>query len=90
MIPVLSALTTVYGTAGAAAILLQAKTMMHLHSSADVSLQWLAVNIGGDVLFLAYGLAIHSAVLMLSDAVGLISGGATFAVAVRYHHGGLS
>lgn len=84
---VLSMVTTVYGIAGAMAILFEARKIMARHSSADMSLRFMTTYVGGYALFLAYGLSINSLTLILSDGVGIICGGFTFAVAILYHHG---
>lgn len=85
MIAFLAVVTTIYGTAGSAAVLLQARTMITRRHSGDVSLRFLAVYVGGYGLYLAYGLAIRNMSLVISDAAGLACGGFTLAVACAYH-----
>lgn len=86
ILAILSTVTTVYGVGGAGAILLQARQMRRRHCSADVSLPYLGTYLGGYALFLAYGLAISSLTLILSDGVGLICGGFTLGTAILYRH----
>lgn len=85
MIAILSVVTTIYGTAGSAAVLLQARTMIKRKHSGDVSLRFMSVYVGGYGLYLAYGLAIRNMSLVISDAAGLACGAITLAVAFIYH-----
>lgn len=86
MLAVLSVAATVYGIAGALAILMQARQIWARHASCDVSLRFLAVYVGGYALWLAYGLALHNLTIILADSAGTACGAFTLAVAVTFHH----
>ncbi len=85
MIAVLTAITTIYWVAGAMAILLQARRIAARHSSADVSLRFMALYVGGYAIGLMYGMAIGNVALVVSSAVGFLCGAFTLALVLRYH-----
>jgi uncharacterized protein with PQ loop repeat len=74
---------TLYGVIAASAALLQARQMLRRGSSCDVSARFFATYAGGYGVWLAYGLSIGSVPLILVDAIGLLCGGLTLAVALR-------
>ena len=73
---------TVYGVLGALKTLLQARQMLARRTSGDVSAGFLASYTGGYAIWLAYGLSTGSLPLLVVDAVGLLCGGLTLAVAL--------
>ena len=79
----LSTAATLYGVGAAAAVLLQARQMLRRRSSCDVSARFFAVYAGGYAVWLLYGLSIASVPLIVVDAVGLVFGAATLAIALR-------
>lgn len=81
--PMLSAIVTVYGLVSGASSLLQARQLVRRGTSSDVSLAFLGLYVAGYGLWLLYGLTIGSLPLILVDAVGLLCGAATLALAVR-------
>ena len=73
---------TVYGVLGALKSLLQTRQMLARRTSGDVSALFLASYVGGYAIWLAYGLSTGSIPLIVVDAVGLLCGGLTLAVAL--------
>jgi uncharacterized protein with PQ loop repeat len=78
----LALLATTYGVAAAAAALLQAKQLLASRRSCDVSARFFAVYAGGYGIWLAYGLSIGSLPLIVVDAIGLVCGTVTLAIAL--------
>jgi uncharacterized protein with PQ loop repeat len=74
---------TLYGVGAAVSALLQARQMLRRGSSCDVSARFFAAYAGGYAIWLAYGLSIESIPLVVVDAIGLLFGGLTLAVALR-------
>jgi uncharacterized protein with PQ loop repeat len=79
----ISLVATLYGVGAAACALLQARQMLRRGSSCDVSARFFATYVGGYAIWLAYGLSIASLPLILVDAIGLLCGGLTLAVALK-------
>ena len=82
-IDLIGVIATVYGVGGALSILLQARQMLVRHASCDVSVRFLAVYVGGYAIWLLYGLSLGNAPIIAVHALGLVSGTATLAVAIR-------
>ena len=78
----LATIATVYGVLGAFKTLLQTRRMLARRTSGDVSAGFLASYAGGYAVWLAYGLSTGSIPLIVVDAVGLLCGGLTLAVAL--------
>ncbi len=72
-------LATVWGLAGAFAVLLQARQMLERGASYDVSARFFAVYVGGYAIWL-YGLTIDSVPMIVVHAVGFVFGALTLAV----------
>jgi MtN3 and saliva related transmembrane protein len=75
---------TVFGVAMGLSPILQLRTVVARGSSDDVSVAFLAVLLAGFVLWLAYGIAIGNAALIVSNTVALAAYAATTAVVLRY------
>jgi len=73
---------TVYGVLAALKTLLQARQMLARRASREVSARFLTSYTGGYAIWLAYGLSTGSLPLIVVDAVGLLCGGLTLAVAL--------
>ena len=73
-----------FGVAMGLSPLLQLRRVVARGSSADVSLPYLGVLLVGFVLWLAYGLSLHNAALVVSNVVATVVCVATIAVALRY------
>ena len=73
---------TAYGVIAALSVLLQARQMLTRRTSCDVSGRFFASYAGGYAIWLLYGLSIGSTPLIAVDAVGLLCGGLTLAVAL--------
>ena len=71
-----------YGVLAALAVLLQARQMLARRTSCDVSGRFFACYAGGYALWLACGLSSGNVPLIVVDAVGLLCGGLTLAVAL--------
>ena len=78
----LGTVATAYGVLGALKTLLQTRQMLARRSSRDVSAGFLASYAGGYAMWLAYGFSTGSLPLIVVDAVGLLCGGLTLAVAL--------
>jgi MtN3 and saliva related transmembrane protein len=87
MTTVLAAIAATWGVAMALAPLLQIRTMRAHRSSRGVSVAYLRVLLVGFVLWLAYGLALHNAALIVSNVVAAVVCAATITVALRYRPG---
>ena len=84
---VLGALATLYGFAGALAVLLQTRQMRERGSSGDVSVRFLATYVGGYAIWLLYSISIGSVPIIVVDAAGLCCGVVTLVVALRLRRG---
>jgi len=73
---------TGYGVAAAFSALLQTRQMLARRASCDVSARFFAAYVGGYAIWLLYGLSVGSVPLIVVDAVGLLCGGVTLAVAL--------
>jgi MtN3 and saliva related transmembrane protein len=80
----LAILASGWGVVMGVAPVLQIRRILASGSSRDVSLGFLAVYVVGWTLWLAYGLALGNAALVVANVVSLAFGGATFAVAARF------
>ena len=83
MTSVVAALATAYGVAAALAVLLQARQMLARRGSCEVSARFLAAYAGGYAIWLLYGLSLGDVPIVVADAVGLVCGTITLAVALR-------
>ncbi len=72
-----------FGVAMGLSPLLQVRHMVSRGSSADVSLPFLLVLLVGFVLWLAYGVALRNAALIVSNAVAITSYAITTAAVLR-------
>jgi uncharacterized protein with PQ loop repeat len=78
----LGTVATAYGVLAALTALLQTRQMLARRRSCEVSARFLASYAGGYAIWLAYGLSTGSIPLIVVDAVGLLCGGLTLAVAL--------
>ena len=83
MTSVLPAVAIVYGVAAALSVLLQARQMLARSGSCDVSARFLAMYVGGYAIWLLYGLSLRDVPIIVVDALGLVCGAITLAVALR-------
>src|SRR5437868_4079350 len=79
----LGGVTIAYGITAALAVLLQARQMLARGSSCDVSARFLSAYVGGYAIWLLYGLSLRNVPIVVVDAVGLVCGAITLAVALR-------
>ena len=87
MTTVLAVAAAVYGVVMALSPVLQIRTMIRRRSSRDVSLGYFSLLMVGFVLWVAYGVAIENATLIVPNACALLVGAATMIVALRYRAG---
>jgi uncharacterized protein with PQ loop repeat len=73
---------TAYSVVAPVSALLQARQMLARRSSREISLRFFGSYAGGYVLWLPYGLSSGSTPLIVVDAVGVLCGGLTLAVAL--------
>jgi MtN3 and saliva related transmembrane protein len=73
-----------WGVVMAVSPLLQIRRIVRLQSSEDVSIGYLAVLVVGFSLWIAYGLAIADAALIVPNCVALVVGITTICVALRF------
>jgi uncharacterized protein with PQ loop repeat len=73
-----------FGVAMGLSPLLQLRRVVARGSSADVSLPYLGVLLVGFVLWLAYGIALANAALIVSNAVALATYAVTTAAVLRF------
>lgn len=78
----IGAAATAYGVVAALSVLLQARQMLAQRASCEVSGRFFAAYVGGYGIWLLYGLSVGSMPLIVVDAVGLLCGGLTLAVAL--------
>jgi len=78
----LGAVAAVWGVLTALTTLLQTRQMLARRSSCEVSARFLASYAGGYGIWLAYGLSTGSIPLIVVDAVGVLCGALTLAVAL--------
>jgi uncharacterized protein with PQ loop repeat len=83
MTSVLASAAVVYGVAAALSVLLQARQMRARGDSCDISARFLAAYAGGYAIWLLYGLSVRNLPIIVVDAVGLVCGAITLAVALR-------
>jgi len=79
----LAAVATVYGVTAALSVLLQARQMRSLGRSCHVSASFLATYAGGYGIWLLYGLSVRDVPIIVVDALGLVCGAVTLAVALK-------
>ena len=79
-----------WGVLMAISPILQVRRMLATRSSADFSIAYLTVLLVGFGLWLAYGLSLRNLALIIPNAVALLTGIATLAVAVRFRRGDLA
>ena len=84
MTTALAVAAAAWGVAMAASPLLQVRRIRRLRSSRDVSLGAYAVLIVGFVLWIAYGVALGNAALIVPNTVALAVAAVTVAIALRY------
>ena len=80
----LAVLAASWGVLMALSPVLQIRRILERRSSDDISLSYLGVLVIGFVLWLAYGIALGNAALIVPNAVALTIGLATAAVAIRF------
>ncbi|HSJ00421.1 MAG TPA: SemiSWEET family transporter [Patescibacteria group bacterium] len=86
MTDMLGVLAASWGVLMALSPLLQLRRMLHRRSSADVSITYLSVLQIGFTLWIMYGWALGNPAIMVPNAVALVIGAATIAVAVRFRN----
>jgi uncharacterized protein with PQ loop repeat len=78
----LAAIAIVYGVAAALSVLLQARQMLASGRSCHVSVSFLGTYAGGYAIWLLYGLSVRDVPIIVVDALGLVCGAITLAVAL--------
>ena len=73
-----------FGVAMGLSPLLQLRRVVIRGSSADISVPYLAVLLVGFVLWLAYGIALANAALIVSNAVAIATYAVTTAAVLRF------
>jgi MtN3 and saliva related transmembrane protein len=83
-VTVLGAVAGTWAVVMALSPLLQILRMARRRSSEDVSISYLIVITIGFSLWVAYGLSIENAVLVIPNSIAFVVGVATISVALRY------
>lgn len=86
MTDALGAVAASWGVLMALSPILQIRRMLERRSSADVSIAYLGVLELGFTLWIAYGIALGNAALIVPNSVAFVIGAGTIAIAVRYRH----
>ena len=86
IVDVLGVAATMAGIVMAVSPALQIRRMLERRSSADVSLEYLGVLMGGWIIWIAYGIALGNFALIVANGVAMVVGVATIAVAWRLRH----
>ena len=81
---ILGAAAATFGVAMGLSPLLQLRRVVSRGSSADVSVPYLGVLLVGFVLWLAYGIALANAALIVSNAVAITTYAFTTAAVLRF------
>ncbi|MBA2253964.1 MAG: hypothetical protein H0W07_02460 [Chloroflexi bacterium] len=87
MTDILAVVAASWGVAMAISPALQIRRMLQRRSSADVSLGYLAVLLGGFATWLLYGMSLGNLALIIPNIVAFGVGVATFMVAWRFRSG---
>src|SRR5690348_11419338 len=66
---------------------LQIRRMLRQRSSRDVSVGYFVILLIGFLLWISYGIAVRNLALIVPNAVALLIGASTIAVALRLGHG---
>jgi uncharacterized protein with PQ loop repeat len=80
----LGALAATWGVMMAISPILQVRRILERGTSADISIGYLAVLQIGFTLWIAYGIALRNAAIIVPNGVALLVGAATIAVAFRF------
>lgn len=83
MADALAVAATAWGVVMGISPLLQIRRMLTTRSSADLSIGYFAVLMVGFALWVAYGLSIANAALVIANTVALVVGSVTILVAAR-------
>jgi uncharacterized protein with PQ loop repeat len=86
----LGAVAASWGVLMAIAPTLQVRRMLQRRSSADVSISYLAVLQIGFTLWIAYGISLGNAALIVPNSVAFLIGIVTLVVAFRYRNPSLA
>ncbi|MBW3612342.1 MAG: SWEET family sugar transporter [Chloroflexi bacterium] len=86
MTDALAAVAASWGVLMALSPILQIRRMLERRSSADVSIAYLSVLEFGFTLWIAYGVALGNAALIVPNSVAFVIGAATIAIALRYRN----
>lgn len=87
MTDVLGAVAASWGVLMAISPILQIRRMLDRRSSADISISYLSVLQVGFMLWIAYGIALRNAAIVVPNTVAFGVGVATILIAVRYRAG---
>lgn len=86
MTDALGAMAATWGVLMAISPILQVRRMLERRSSADVSISYLAVLQVGFSLWIAYGIALGNAAIIVPNGVAFVVGIVTIAIAYRFRH----
>ena len=84
MTDALGFLAATWGVMMAVSPALQVRRILERHSSADISIAYLAVLQVGFTLWVAYGISLRNPAIIVPNAVALLVGAATIAIAFRF------
>lgn len=87
MTDALGILAASWGVMMAISPILQVRRILERRSSADISIGYLTVLQVGFTLWIAYGIALRNAAIIVPNSVAMLVGAATIAVAFRFRRG---
>ena len=87
MTDAIGAVAASWGVLMAISPILQIRRMLDRRSSADISISYLSVLQVGFMLWIAYGVALRNAAIIVPTTVAFLVGVATILIAVRYRAG---
>jgi MtN3 and saliva related transmembrane protein len=83
----IGAVAASWGVLMAISPILQIRRVLDRRSSADISVSYLAVLQVGFTLWIAYGIALRNAAIIVPNSVAFLVGVATILIAVRFRAG---
>jgi uncharacterized protein with PQ loop repeat len=81
---ILATMAAVFGVLMGVAPLLQARRILRLKTSRDISIGFFCVPVVGQSIWVAYGIALANAAVIASNGAGVLANVAVIIVAIRW------